>query len=321
VGLGLAAMLAMVPLVLAQDDPEMVSFVLAQDGADMAEEGPSLLIVLEQIDLYGLDGTPIGVAEAGDLYLVLGMEGQWALAVTEREPDWPVWIDVDARVLVLAPVPIPSEAVDVSPPVAATAIPTQVPTAVEIPTLAVAPTPEATPTLVPEATATWTPTSRPSATPTVESPSAWALTTTDLPSGFTRAAANTIDRGTFLAHRVLFSRNISSTVQAPAFSETVALKEPLSGTIREFVDLLAETEARDIITSYGGGAVTSASGPSVGEVTRWMQAELPNRIDVHVVVFAVRNDFAIVGIGNLRGSSTQSEVARIANIVAGRMRR
>ena len=64
VGFGLAIVLAMGPLVLAQEDP------------GTAEEGPSLLIVLEQVDVYALDGTPIGVAEVGDMYLIVGMEGQ-----------------------------------------------------------------------------------------------------------------------------------------------------------------------------------------------------------------------------------------------------
>ena len=179
----------------------------------------------------------------------------------------------------------------------------------------------------PPATATMIPSPSPSVTPTVESPSAWAMTVADLPSGFTRQTSNTTERDDAIAHRAEFSRTVSSSagtpvgsVVVPAFSETIALKQPLRGTAREYVDQLAEGQAQQLISGVGAGSVVSASGPTVGTNTRWLQATISNRADLHVVVFSVGNNFAIVGVGSPRGTGSQAEAARIASIVAGRMR-
>jgi hypothetical protein len=76
-----------------------------------------------------------------------------------------------------------------------------------------------------------------------------------------------------------------------------------------------------------GGAATRTSGPPVGDVTSWGHATATQtagavtmRFVVHLVAFAVGRDVGMVAAIHPEGSGDQAETARLANIVAGRMR-
>ncbi len=61
--------------------------------------GQTWLRVLQPTQAYGLDDSPLWIAQPGEWYVVERQEAGWALAYWEGDsPAWSVWIQVDARV-------------------------------------------------------------------------------------------------------------------------------------------------------------------------------------------------------------------------------
>ena len=61
--------------------------------------GQLWLRVLQATQTYGLDNSPLWIAQPGEWYVVVSQEAGWALAYWEGDsPDWSVWIQIDGRV-------------------------------------------------------------------------------------------------------------------------------------------------------------------------------------------------------------------------------
>lgn len=321
-------MAVLVLVVAAMGSPLSAPTAVAQDQSESLGDAQQLN-VLEPTPIYSNSGDVIGEVSPGDSYTVLAIEDGAALVVGSAEASEPFWIELDYRVELVAAT-VPAEA----PPPEGTLLP------------AGTPTPQPTANAQPIATAvagTPPPTAAPTTTPNATrpgDPSAWSLTVNDLPSGFTLDSFETRDTPESTTYAANFNNHEGSIGRSGpffVFNELGALKLPSGVSLRqEFVDEIADSYEFASVLDPGAsertsvintGASTRVSGPTLGDLSRWQRASVTQssrgvtvRIELHMVVFTVASDVAVLATVHIEGNGSQSDAASLANIVLGRMR-
>jgi len=300
---------------------------IAQDGTESAVESELQVVVLEPTEVYSTTDELLWTAEPGEAYTVVSVEGDMALVVADDETGELAWVGLDSRVEL-----VPQMAEEGVPEMTATPTPTQTPLTVTA-TLTPTPTAVATATLAPGTPGGPTqtpggPTQAPGVTatsvPGARNPASWSLTVADLP-GFTLVPSDQQPP----AYGAVFS-NTRASINEPIVVFNLLFPSPPAAPpfSQAFIEPLTDAVGQALAEGFGGGTATPVSGPPVGDVRSWLRATATQtsgaitvRTEMNMVGFAVRSDFAIVGTVHLEGSGSQGEAARLANIVAERMRR
>src|SRR5437762_3170522 len=74
---------------------------VAAQGEEPSESNTQLVLVLEATPLYGASGEPVGEAQPGETYVLVSIEDDIAVVVSENDPDALLSIELDARVEVV----------------------------------------------------------------------------------------------------------------------------------------------------------------------------------------------------------------------------
>ncbi len=300
---------------------------IAQDGTESTVEGQLQVVVLEPTEVYSTTDELLWMAEPGEAYTVVSVEGDMALVVGDAETGELVWVGLDSRVEL-----VPQMAEEGVPEMTATPPPT--PTSLPA-TATLTPTPTAVATATPAPGAPGGPTQTPggptqtpgapaTSVPGARNPASWSLTVADLP-GFTQTP---LEQQPPAYGAVFVNSAISASVPIVVFNLLFPSAPPAPPMSQAFLEPLTDALGQALVESFGSGTAMRVSGPPVGDVRNWLRATTTQtsgavtlRTEVNMVGFAVRSDFALVGTVHLEGSGSQGEAARLANIVAERMRR
>jgi hypothetical protein len=308
------------PTVLAQDE-EMSS----------PEDQARTLTVLESTDIFSASDEFLWTAEPGEIYTVAAVEGDMALIITDNETGELAWIQIDARVAV-EEITSAEEIEDIEPTaIPSPVVPPTVMTPAAMPTLTQTPVTVVQGTQTPGVGGLVTPTPGPPVAqtpgpPGARNPASWSLTPADLP-GFVLETPLVPPAPGFTGHAA-FLVNTQATPEQRAPLVVINILIPADPTAPNVTQAMMDDLAIASVQGFAaGGAFGRTMGPTVGEVSSWGRAtsaqsdgSVTTRFEVNVVAFTVRRDVAIVSVINTEGTADQAEIARLANIVAERMR-
>jgi len=291
------------------------------------------VVVLEPTEVYSTTDELLWTAEPGEAYTVVSVEGDMALVVGDAETGELVWIALDSRVEL-----VPEMAEEGVPEMTATPTPTQTPLTVTA-TLTPTPTAVATATLAPGTPGGPTqtpggPTQAPGVTatsvPGARNPASWSLTVADLP-GFTLEQSDTQEALGSTTYSAFFA-NARAAINDPGpivvFNALIASTFPGQTPPQAVLDATTDSMAGEMAGSLGGGTLMRVPGPQIGDVSNWLRGAITQtsgpvtvRTEWNIVAFALGRDLAFVGTVHFDDRGNQTDALRLANIVAGRMRR